>query len=206
MGESPVGLRCPGDLIDLQCATSGEEGGCIRSSGGGQTSREEGRKCGEMSNSSSETLAGHQARGSQNSSGSRQRTGGAFTSRTNEGPNQTGAGNWGKKPTRKFWGITRQLYSKPWEENGAEPPSLYFQEYEGQNTFANGKENFPKAKCIKSTQLLMMKTLALWIRAAQQTQFPWQVFWHSPALALSSEKGMDKTHKKVAGLTLSRQL
>lgn len=39
----------------------------------------------------------------------------------------------GKKTTRKFWGITRQLYSKPWEENGAEPPSLYFQEYEGQN-------------------------------------------------------------------------
>lgn len=104
MGESPVGLRCPGDLIDLQCATSEEEGGCIRSSGGGQTSREEGRKCGEMSNSSSETLAGHQARGSQNSSGSRQRTGGAFTSRTNEGPNQTGTGNWGKKNNKEILG------------------------------------------------------------------------------------------------------
>lgn len=40
------------------------------------------------------------------------------------------------------------------------------------NTFANGKENFPKAKCIKLTQLLMMKPPALWMRAAQQTQFP----------------------------------
>lgn len=41
------------------------------------------------------------------------------------------------------------------------------------NTFANGKENFPKAKCAKSTQLLMMKPLALQMRAVQQTQLPW---------------------------------
>lgn len=41
MRESPAGLRCPGDLTDLQCATSGEEGGCIRSWGGEQALREE---------------------------------------------------------------------------------------------------------------------------------------------------------------------
>lgn len=41
------------------------------------------------------------------------------------------------------------------------------------NTPANGKENFPKAKCAKSTPLLLMKPVALWMRAVQQTQFPW---------------------------------
>lgn len=40
------------------------------------------------------------------------------------------------------------------------------------NTVANGKENFPKAKCAKSTPLLLMKPVALWMRAVQQTQFP----------------------------------
>lgn len=43
------------------------------------------------------TLAGHQGRGSQNSSGSCQRTGGTSTSKINEGPNQTGTGNSEKK-------------------------------------------------------------------------------------------------------------
>lgn len=77
-----------------------------------------------------------------------------------------------KKTRRKFRTITGQLYSKPWEENGAEPPWLYFQNTEDKNTFANGKKNSPQAKCAKSTQLLMMKPLALWMRAVQQTPFP----------------------------------
>lgn len=48
----------------------------------------------------------------------------------------------------------------------------YFQNMEDKNTFANGKENSSKAKCAKTTHLLLMKPPALWMRAVQQTPFP----------------------------------
>lgn len=192
MGESLVGLRCPGDLTDLQCATSREQGGCIRSVRWSTSPQEEHGGGGrEMSNSNTETLPGHWGRGDQNLSGSCHRTGGAFTSTTSEGSNQTGTNNWGKK--KKEWN-SRELQDsfipnigKKMEQNLLDSISRITKD---KNAFANGKENFPKAKCAKSTQLLMMKPLALWMKAVQETQFPWlqQAFWHSPALALLQSK------------------
>lgn len=82
MRESPVGLRCPGDLTHQERRVVAQ-GAQVEHKPSGKRGW---RRYGEMSDSNSETLAGHQGRGSQNSSGSSQRTGVAFTSTKNEGP------------------------------------------------------------------------------------------------------------------------
>lgn len=147
-GRVPCRAKVPRRPHWSSVCHTGEEGGCIRSSGGEQASgKRQEEDMWEDVRQRLRTLAGHQGRGSQNSSGSCQRTGGTSTSKINEGPNQTGTGNSEKKKTRrKFQRITRQFYFKPWKENGAEPPWLCFWEYEGQKHCCKWQGKFPKGK------------------------------------------------------------